>query len=168
MNAAIWLGAAIFFTFCIGPAPFSAEMKDLLGPKNSPYFSGAIAQILIARFFTLQLICGIIAVAHTLAESLYLGRTAQKLRIGLLVFLVAGGLIADFWLQPKLKRLHAIKYAVKTTPQERESASDSFKAWHGFSQGVNLLMLAALTIYLWRVANPEDATRFVSTAKFRS
>ena len=59
MNAAVWFGAAIFFTFGIGAAAFSPEMKELLGPKNSPYFSGAIAQILIARYFHLQLLCGV-------------------------------------------------------------------------------------------------------------
>jgi len=47
LNAAVWFGAAVFFTFGAGFAPFSAEMKRLLGSNNYPYFSGAIAQILI-------------------------------------------------------------------------------------------------------------------------
>src|SRR6266496_2641930 len=44
LNAGVWLGAAIFFTFGAGPALFSQETQNLLGPKNYPYFSGAIAQ----------------------------------------------------------------------------------------------------------------------------
>src|ERR1039457_449261 len=62
LNAAVWFGGAVFFTFWSGRAPFSPEMKALLGPQNYPYFSGAIAQILIARYFNLQFTCSIIAV----------------------------------------------------------------------------------------------------------
>ena len=167
MNAAVWFGAAIFFTFGIGAAPFSPEMKELLGPKNSPYFSGAIAQILIARYFRLQLACGAVALLHLLAEWIYLGRAPQKLCFGLLIALVAAGLVGGYWLQPKLKELHKIKYGVKTPAAQREAADHSFRAWHGLSQGIILLMLAGLAVYLWRVANPADTARFVSTAKFR-
>ena len=31
---------------------------------------------------------------------------------------------------------------------------------------VNLLMLGSLALYLWRLANPQDSGRVVSTAKF--
>ena len=167
MNAAVWFGAAIFFTFGIGSAPFSQEMKDLLGPKNSPYFSGAIAQILVARYFHLQLVCGAVALIHVLGEWIYLGRNPQKLWLGLLIALITAGLLGGYWLQPKMKELHRVKYAVKTSPQDRERADHSFRAWHGTAQGINLLILIGLAAYLWRVANPADPARFVSTAKFR-
>ena len=167
MNAAVWFGAAVFFTFVLGSAPFSQEMKDLLGPKNSPYFTGAIAQIFIARYFRLQLVCGVVALLHLLAERVYLGRTPHKLSFGLLIALVLGGWLGGHWVQPKMKQLHTIKYAVSTPRQEREAADSSFRAWHGVSQGMNLLMLAGLGFYLWRVANPADPARFVSTTKFR-
>ena len=167
MNAAVWFGAAIFFTFGIGAAPFSPEMKELLGPKNAPFFSGAIAQIFVARYFHLQAVCGAVAVLHLLAEWIYFGRTPQRLWATLLIGLVAAGLLGGLWLQPKMKRLHAIKYDVKASRPEREAADNSFKAWHGASQGMNLLMLVGLTLYLWRVANPADPARFVSTSHFR-
>jgi uncharacterized protein DUF4149 len=168
MNAAVWFGAAVFFTFGIGAAPFSPEMKELLGAKTSPYFPGAIAQIYIARYFDLQLICGAVALLHLLAEWLYLGRTPQKFGVGLLTVLIAAGLLGDFWLQPKMKGLHRVKYGLNSSPAERENAARSFRAWHGASQGINLVILAGLAVYLWRVANPADPARFVSTAKFRS
>ncbi len=168
MNAAVWFGAAIFFTFGIGGAPFSQEMKDLLGPKNAPYFSGAIAQIFISRYFHLQLVCGVVALVHLLAERVYFGRTPQKFGLGLLIALIAVALIGSHWLEPNMKRLHTVKYAVNTPAQTREAADRSFRAWHGVSQGLNLLLLCGLAVYLWRVANPAEQARFVDTAKFRS
>lgn len=166
MNAAVWFGAAIFFTFGAGFAPFSEEMKSLLGPHNYPYFSGAIAQIFIARYFHFQAVCGIVAGVHLLAEWLYLGKAPTKLQIGLWVGLCAAALLGGYGLQPRLKALHATKYGVNTRPEIRLAADRSFKAWHGVSQVVNLLVVGGLALYLWRAANPSDQTRFVSASKF--
>ena len=168
MNAAVWFGAAIFFTLAIAPAPFSAEMKDLLGSNTSPYFRGAIAQILIARYFHLQLACAGVAVLHLVAEWLYLGRAPRNFSVGLLAGLAAAALLGGSWFQPRMKELHSIKYDARRPQAERLAADRSFSAWHGAAQGINLLMLAGLAVYLWRMANPADPTRFVSTAKFRS
>lgn len=168
MNAAVWFGAAVFFTFWSGSAPFSADMKTLLGARNYPYFSGAIAQILITRYFSLQIVCSVIAIVHLLAEWLYLGRFPQNSRLALLLGLCLAVMAGGFWLQPRMKALHATKYALNQPAQARESAARSFRAWHGVSMGVNLLVVAGLAVYLWRVANPSDETRFVSAVKFRS
>jgi hypothetical protein len=166
LNAAVWFGSAIFFTFSAGTAPFSPEMKSLLGANNFPYFSGAIAQIFIARYFHFHLVCAAIAVAHLLAEALYLGRSLRRFQAYLLAGLCAVLLLGEFWLQPKLKALHAVKYGVNTRLEIREVAARSFRTWHGASQVINLFAVAGLTVYLWRVANPPDTTRFVSAAKF--
>ena len=167
MNAAVWFGAAIFFTFGIGPAAFSAEMKELLGAKNAPFFTGAIAQIMIARYFHLQLACSAVALLHLVGEWVYLGRTPRGLPLGLLIGLVVIGLVGGNLLQPKLKALHTTKYATNASLSTRETADRSFRVWHGISQGINLLMLTGLAIYLWKIGNPSDSTRFVSTSKFR-
>lgn len=168
MNAAVWFGAALFFTLGLGTAPFSQDMKTLLGDKYFPYFSGAIAQIFIARYFRLHVVCGLIALAHFVAERVYFGRASQRLWVTLLIGLVAAGLFGAYGLQPKMKRLHAIKYDVKAPQAVRDSAAQSFRAWHGVSQGVNLLMLGGLALYLWGVAHPSDPARFLTAAKFRS
>lgn len=141
-------------------------MKNVLGSQN-PYFYGAIAQIFIARYFGWQLVCGAVALLHLVAEKLYFGRPFGKVSLGLLIGLCSLSLLGGYWLQPKLKQWHLIKYAVNTRPEQREAASRSFRAWHGVSQGANLVLLGGLAVYLWRVANPSDATRFVNTAKFR-
>jgi hypothetical protein len=166
LNAAVWFGTAVFFTFGTGLAPFSQEMKNLLGPDNYPYFSGAIAQVLIARYFYFQIGCALVAALHLFAEWLYLGKNPQKLQAGLLIGLASVALIGGYWLQPRLKALHATKYGANTRPVIREAAARSFGAWHGASQVVNLLMVGGLAVYLWRAANPSDQTRFVSAVKF--
>jgi Domain of unknown function (DUF4149) len=166
LNAAVWFGTAIFFSFGVGLAPFSPEMKSLLGDTNYPFFSGAIAQILIARYFHFQVVCGAVAVLHLLAEWLYLGKSARKFQVGLLIGLCLASFLGAYWLQPKLKALHATKYGANNRPEIRQAADRSFKAWHGVSQVVNLFVVTGLAVYLWRAANPSDPTRFVSAFKF--
>jgi len=166
LNAAVWLGTAVFFTFGTGPVPFSQQMKDLLGSNNYPYFSGAIAQVLIARYFYFQAGCALVAVVHLLAEWLYLGKSLQRLQSGLVVGLAAAALLGGWWLQPRLRALHAIQYGVNAQPEMREAAARSFKAWHGVAEVVNLLVIGGVAVYLWRAANPSDQTRYVSAVKF--
>jgi hypothetical protein len=168
LNAAVWFGGAVFFTFGTGRVPFSQDMRTLLGDHNFPYFSGAIAQILIARYFGLQAVCSIIACLHLLGEWLYLGKEPEKSRLFLVLGLCAAALLGGYWLQPKLKALHALKYSSITKPEVREAAGRSFRAWHGISMGVNLVLIGGLGAYLWRVANPLEQTRFLSAVKFRS
>ena len=144
-------------------------MKKILLLAIAPFilYSGSIAQIVIARYFRLQLICCLLALLHVTAEWLYCGKTPRKLRLSLLIGLVSVSLIGDYWLQPKLKELHTVKYAVGSSPEKREAASQSFRAWHGASQAVNLFMLIGLGVYLWRLANPPDEPRFLNAAKIR-
>lgn len=168
MNAAVWLGAAVYFTFWSGRVPFSPEMATLLGSNNYPYFSGAIAQLFVTRYFDLHYVCSAIALVHLLMEWLYLGRSPQRFQLGLIVGLCLAVLVGGCWLQPKMQRLHNLKYALNQRPQVREAAGRSFRAWQGVSMALNILLVAGLTVYLWRVANPSDATRFVSAVKFRS
>ena len=166
LNAAVWFGSAIFFSFGAGFVPFSPEMKALLGPANYPYFSGAIAQLFIKRYFAFQVGCALVAVVHLLAEALYLGKRPQKFQVALITGLVAITMIGAYWLQPKMKVLHAIKYGTTSKPEQREAADHSFRAWHGVSQVINLILVGGLGAYLWRAGNPADSTRFVSAFRF--
>ena len=166
LNAAIWFGGAVFFTFGIGRASFSPEMKFLLGANNYPYFSGAIAQLLISRYFDLQAICSVIACLHLLGESIYMGKLPGKFRAGLVIGLCAAALLGGFWLQPKMNALHAVKYSTSAKPDAREAAGRSFKIWHGFSMAINLVVVCSIGVYFWRTANPSASGRFVGPLKF--
>ena len=84
----------------------------------------------------------------------------------LAIGLASAALIGGYWLQPRMKALHTTKYGLNTRPEIREAADRSFRAWHGVAQVVNMLMVGGLTVYLWRVTNPSDPTRFVSAMKF--
>ena len=167
LNAAIWFGAAIFFTLGAGPAVFSQDMKDALR-QNNPYFYGAIAQVLISRYFRLQLICGVIALLHLVMESLYLGKSSQRMQGRLVIALFVTVMVGGFWLQPRLKTLNLIRYSPASRPEVAVAAAQTFRTWHGVAQAINLAMVGGLAVYLWSVANSSEPTRFVSGAKFRS
>jgi len=49
----------------------------------------------------------------------------------------------------------------------RVSQNPLFNAWQNAEYMANLFVIAGVAVYLWRVANPPDPTRFVRTAKFR-
>ena len=173
-NAALWLGAALFFTFGVAPVFFQPAIKKLAGETQS----GILAMLVLERYFLLNIICVTIAFLQQLAEWVYLGRPLHRLTLILLACLASIGLITEFGLQPKLQRLHQTKYAyVKTaqgyarndtvTPQQRDQAKNSWPIWHGVSQATNLLVLAGIGLLLWRMANRPEETRFVSARQFR-
>lgn len=166
LNIAIWFGAGVFFTFFVGPAIFSKEMEILLQLYYKSY-SGLIAQMVIARYFKLSIVCGIVAMLHLLAEQFYFGRAPQKRWLSLLVALLTLSLLGGCFLQPRMKDWHTLQYNGKT-PQTREAAARSFQMWHGVSQAANFLMLVGLGFYLLRVANPPESMRFIGSGKFRS
>jgi hypothetical protein len=160
-NAAIWLGSAIFFTFGIAPATFSAEMKRVFGE----YHTGVIAQHLITSYFTVNLICGIIALAHFFAEMIYAGKSFRRFTFTLIVLMLGLGLAGGRIFAPKIKSVHQIKY--RGPAEERPRATQQLARLHAVSMTGNLLSLIALIIYTWQVTNPTEQTRFVSAQKFR-
>ena len=161
LNAAVWFGAAFFFIFVVDPAASSSQaIKELLGPKSYPYFSGALTQLLAARFYGLFLVCGLIAMLHTGAEWLYFGRYPRRIWLLLIFGLFLGGLAQVYGIQPKLKELLLTQYTPNNRPDARQSAARSFGIWRVVSITANLILLPGLGVYLWRVANPPDQMRF--------
>ena len=161
LNAAVWLGSALFFTFGIAPGVFSDEMKRVFGD----YYTGVVAQNLIGRYFAVSLICGIIAVAHFLAETIYAGKPFRRLQFALIALVLALGLLGSQLFAPRIKALHHAKYLGPT--DQREAAGKQMARLHAVSMTGNLLSLIALLVYTWRVTNPPDPTRFVMAQKFR-
>lgn len=167
LNAAVWLGASVFYTLTAAPSLVSADVQSVLGLKSFPYFSGAIANIVLVRYFHLHFVCATLALIHVLAEWLYLGRVPRRFWTGLLVALFWLGLLGSFWLGPKLGELHRSQYRSNFSPGEREVAARSFRVWDGVFQAVNVLMLAGVVVYFWRAAHPLDELRFVGSPKLR-
>ena len=162
LNAAIWFGGSIFFSFVAGPAFFSEEMTKLL---TQPY-AGAAAQVVLARYFYLHYVCGAIAIFHLGAEWLYSGKAVPG-KLMLALFIVIGlSLLAGLWFQPTLKKLHVLKYKAPQV-EERQKAEASFKVLHGISQAGNLIVMVGLLYYFVQSARSSNGSRFVPSQKFR-
>jgi hypothetical protein len=164
LNAAVWFGAAIFFVIGAEPAAHSRDMQALLGARNYPYYSVAIGQLLATSYFHLFLACSLVALLHLAAEWLYFGKQPQRIWLGLVLGLCLAGVAQLGVIQPRLRAAHRLQY---TRPDLREAAGRSFRVWHEVSQTVHVLLIGGLAVYLWRVGNPSDPTRFVSATKFR-
>ncbi len=171
-NAAIWLGASVFFTYAACGTFFSDEAK---ATGVHPFYPGALAQLMIAKYFLLHCVCAAIALGHALAEWVYLGRALHRFTVGLLAGLFLLGLTGSLVALPKMKELHLVSYSMSpaykpvTLPAEqRREAYESFRRWHGVTMGVNVVVLCLLVFYFWRVTNPSDNLRFVGAGKFRS
>jgi hypothetical protein len=167
LNAALWLGAAVFCTMGVLPAINSQRMLDLLGPAYFPYLSGAITRVLIVRLFYWQIAGALIAWAHLVLEWLYLGRTPRRRWVGLLTLLFSLSLITALWLNPRLTRLQRTQYALNAKPEDRVGASKNFRLWDGVFQAANVVLIGGVAVYFWRLTTAEEAPRFVSPVKFR-
>ena len=62
LNAAIWLGGAVFFTFIAGPTFFSPELEAIL-PKPE---NGIAARFMIGKLTAFQIACASISVISLL------------------------------------------------------------------------------------------------------
>jgi hypothetical protein len=131
----------------------------MLGILGRPH-AGAAAQIVLERYFTLHLICALLALGHLVGESLYLGRPLFRWSLSLLAALFVIGFIGGFGIQPKLHRLHLEMYNPKTSEDARPVAQRSFKIWHAVSQGLNLLAMVGVTVYLIRISRQGDNSRY--------
>jgi uncharacterized membrane protein len=157
LNASAWFGGSVFFTLVVGPAFFSDSMSVILLHK---YHQGAVAQVVLERYFSFHLICGFIALAHLVGESLYVGRPLLRWTLSLLAAIFVLGLIGGYGIQPKLQHLHREMYHQNRTDDERDSAHRSFRLWHALSQVLNLMVLGGVTLYLLRAARQGDASRY--------
>ncbi len=163
-NAAVWVGGSIFFSFLAGSVFFSSEVTDFTPP---PY-NGLVAQAVLSRYFTLHMICGIIAVAHLLIEWLYVGGRSPSRAVAFVCVLLGLALIGGKFISPKLAIWHQQIYQFQLKsdgpPPMIEKASYTgvviqnakwkFTLWHGVSQIVNLLMVILLSWRFWRLAHP--------------
>ncbi len=158
LNAALWLGAAVFLIIGL-PALFSDELKNYLVPPKGPTITGLAAQMVLARFFILQYCCGAVGLAHLALEWLYCGKPPRRRDLSLLALLIGLSLAGGLWMQPKLKDLqHQMYYGA--TQQAQDQARLAFKAWHGAAECGNLVTIGGLLIYLWRVSRPAGQARF--------
>lgn len=167
INAAVWFGAAFFFAFGVGPGATSAQMRELIGANNFPYYSEAIGNIFAQRFFHLYSACSVVGLGYLAAEWLYFGKYPPRRWLGLVLALVVLGLARGYGVQPALNKLKAVEHGRASRLEERQAAARAFQSWNFIARSLDILLAAGLGVYLWRVGNPAESTRFVG-AKFRS
>ena len=160
-NAAVWVGGSVFFSFLAGPVFFSPEVKSITPP---PY-NGIVAQAMLGRYFTLHLLCGMVAIVHLLLERLYSGGGFPGRAIALVGVLLGLALIGGKFIGPKLTVWHQQEYQFKLKsegeppmiepaeyePNVIQNAKWKFDVWHGVSQLINLVMLGLLTWRFWHL-----------------
>jgi hypothetical protein len=164
VNAALWFGASVFFAGVVLPGVFSEDLHRIFGvAADSPfygYYPGAVALALFRRFFVLQYVCGLVALAHLCAEKLYLGRAFPRLTTGIVAGALGLSLIGGLWVQPRMRELFQTKYSTTASPEQKAAAAHSFGLLHGSSEAANLLMLAGLLVYLVKVSRQEESSRY--------
>jgi len=167
LNAAVWLGATLFFAICMPFALNSGVSQDMMAGQSLNYHVTEVWQLTLGRLFYVQIVCAILAVLHLVAEWLYLGRTIKSLwRMSLFVLFI-WSLAGSIWFAPKLRELNRAQYTPTNKPEDRQTAAKAFRYWHGVFVAVNVLMIGGITLYFWRVANPPDEVRFVGSTQFR-
>jgi hypothetical protein len=144
LNAAVWFGAAVFFTAVAGPAIFSPEVANFL-PRPQ---AGRLALALIDRYFLLHYVCGGIALVHLIAEWLASGRPLPRFRLALILGLLAVALAGGFGIQPGMRAQHRKAYDPKTPAAEQAIALKEFRRTHGLTQAANLGLMAGMLIHL--------------------
>ncbi len=165
MNAAVWLGTAIFFTFGAEPACFSADMRGVLGVTGESYYPGAIAGVVMTRYYHVMLACSLVSLLHFLGEWLYLGRPTRKFSFGLLAALFVLLIISCNAIEPSMNRFNRQRYTA-TQIDDRESAGKYFRILHVTTRVFNVLIIGGLAFYAWRVGTPSDTLRFVRPVQF--
>lgn len=165
INAAVWLGSAVFVTIGL-PVVFGKEVATYVQRPQV----GIVAENILARYTVVQYWCVGIALCHLFAEHLLLGRKLSARMLSVLLGLLAVALINGLWLQPKMRDLHKAKYW-GTVEATRAEADKNFRRLHGVSQPANLLVIAALVIYVWNVSrspNGNGEPRFSTLGKIKS
>jgi hypothetical protein len=167
INAAIWLGGAVFFTFVAGPFFSSSELQSLLGDQNYPFFAVTFRELLAARYFQFNLACAAIAWLHLVVEWLYLGQPPRKGTFGLLALLSGLMLLYGAWLQPLAARSHMTRHRSNVPAVERTDATRAFQAASTSARVVNFCVMSGLFVFAWRITRWVDSPRLIPSVKFR-
>jgi hypothetical protein len=165
LNAGVWVGAAVFLVLVAEPALYSNAARAYL-LKSHGYFAGALDGVIRGRFLYFNLVCGGIAMAHLLAEWLYLGRPIRRISVWLVLILVAMAIVNIGVFETRVTVFHEARYR-SATPAARQEAQSAFERWRRASNTADLLMLGGLCFYLWSIVRDENVLRFVGAASPR-
>lgn len=156
LNAAVWLGATVFFTVGAAPAIFSEAMASFL---PAPY-RARVAELVIGRLIVVQQVCGLVALGLLVVDFIRAGRVTRRVALGVVSGLFVASLLAGFVFAPQMHSLQQVRYSARSTPAERAGAERTFGVLHGLSQALNVFVLAGLVFHLWQVTRLPEAPRW--------
>lgn len=156
----LWFGSVTFFSFftalpiihrmqefAAGKPEWLAGLQD---EKQGTRLAGEALAPVFARYFPLQLVCGIIA----LFTSLYwinLPGSIHKLRAGVLALALLLALGNTLFLAPRVSTLRVQRYSPDT--QVAQNAEKEFSAWHGYSLVTDMATLLLVAVALGMAAS---------------
>jgi hypothetical protein len=164
LNAAIWLGAAVFFTLAARPAFLSGEMLSFL-PR--PHASRA-AVVMLDRYFVVQQVCAGVALAHLLLEYVQSGRSMGGWVLGMLGGLLGVGVAGGLWLAPALHDLQRVCFSAAAGAVQKAEAAGELTALNVGFEVANGLVVLGLLYYLWRLSHPVNGPRYASLGEVKS
>ena len=156
---AFWSGAVIFFAFFVA-LPTIDSMKQLaqragnwLGlstEQQGTRLAGEFLDVVFARYFPFQCVCGLVA----LLASLWWWNVPgwlSKVRVLVIALALGGALANHFVLAPRVQELRTQRYSTDATVAEKASAA--FGPAHTASLLVDLagiaLVIVAIILILW-------------------
>jgi hypothetical protein len=163
LNAAVWLGAAVFFTLAARPAFLSAEMLSFLPRAHASRAAG----VMLDHYFVLQQWCAGVALAHLLLEYVLSGRYMGGWVLGLLPAMLGVSVAGGRWLAPALHELQRVNYSALAAAAEKADAASRLTALNVGFEVVNALVILALLYYLWRLSRPANGPRFATLGQIK-
>jgi hypothetical protein len=159
LSLGLWAGGMTFFMFftalpLIGQLPENVKQPGHW--LNSTHggdgirLAGESLEIVFARYFPYQVICGLIALGTSLVWFNTEG-WVHKLRIGILVAAVGLAVVNWLYLAPTVSQARTERYS--TDPKVKEQAEATFKKMHGYSLTTDIVTLllagAGLAMTVW-------------------
>ncbi|MCF7669869.1 MAG: DUF4149 domain-containing protein [Verrucomicrobia bacterium] len=170
INASVWLGAAVFFTFSVSPALRSKPIIALFSTggtsDTAQAYLGALYHIVLGHFHVWQITCAIIALACLLALRVLSGKPARLIMFYLLIGLLGAGLVGRFWIQPELKRIHTIRFSTKNDQTMKLEYRKTYLNRYRLSTILNILSIVGISaFFLKSIGESPEKSRF-SRIKF--
>ena len=157
---AIWTGSAFFFTFIAAASVFGYFAKAAGDPPPGltgltrdlgRRMAGGVVGEMLPKYFALQVVCGLLAVAAATVSPAF-GPRPERVRRALLIAALL--LVVANWqvVLPQTVRLGDEHWQAKQSGLAEKAADldAQFGAWHGVSMLVNLLTFAVgLAVLCW-------------------
>lgn len=161
MNAAVWFGAAVFFTFLVWPLLASGYFKSIVADERMTF----VWLETLDRFFLLSSYCGAIALFHQAVEWLYTGKAVKRVMLSVTVTLFLLSLFGYYVLEPKMQRHHFAQVTVDVAPDAAKASAKAFGILRGMTHASTFALLGGIGFYLWRLSAPQPGPRF-NAARF--